>query len=315
MSWQLHGDQLNVAVLAGGVSAERPISLASGRCVRQALVEAGREADLWDPAEVDLSSIPWSRYDACFIALHGGAGEDGRVQQRLKLLKVPYTGSGPAASRLAMSKSASKERFLQHGISTPEYALLAAAGDARDVAAKTRQLGFPLVFKPDSQGSSLGLSVAHTAADVPGCLEGCRPLDRFVVAERFIRGREFTVAVLDRRPLPLIEIITDGGLFDYQAKYESPSTRYVFDVDLPPEHTDKLYQSATRAADALDTRGLVRVDLILDPKGDAWVLEVNTVPGLTGKSLAPRAAQRAGIDMPRLCDRLVRDCLRCGVTT
>ncbi len=313
MTWHATHDHLRIVVLAGGDSPEREISLASGDCVWQALKSAGHDADLIDPSEVALASVPWRRYDACFVALHGGAGEDGRIQQRLKLLKVPYTGSGPVASRLAMSKSAAKERFIQNGVATPPYCLFNVLDQPEQIAAKTAPLGFPLVLKPDSQGSSLGVGVAHAAGDLQRCLDQCRPFESYVIAEPLVVGREFTVALLGRQPLPTIEIIAPGTLFDYEAKYESAQTEFRFDPELPPEDLEQLCQNAVAAAQSLGTVGLVRVDLILDRDHVAWVLEVNTVPGLTLKSLAPRAAARAGLEMPRLCDRLVRECLSIGV--
>lgn len=307
MDWRPLSSRDRIAVLAGGDSAERGVSLVSGRCVADALAVAGYQVEIFDPAVCDLADIPWSQFEACFIALHGGAGEDGRIQRRLELLRIPYTGSGPAACRLAMSKSASKERFLQAGVPTPPYRLLPTA--TCGVLAWDVPCGFPLIIKPDSQGSSLGVSIARNPTEVGASLAACRELDRYAIAEPLISGREFTVAVLDRQALPLLEIIAPGGLFDYQAKYRSHATEYRFETGLASEHVAQLEQIAINAADSLGTAGLCRVDLMLDQSGQPWVLEVNTVPGMTGHSLAPLAARRVGWDMPQLCDRLVQQCL------
>ena len=309
MVWHPPHDKLRIAVLAGGDSAERAISLNSGICVATALESAGHAVELLDPADIDLASVAWCQFDACFIALHGGAGEDGRIQRRLELLTVPYTGSGPNACRLAMSKSAAKERFLQAGVPTPPYVLFHATEPTQLVGVKLAPLSYPLVVKPDSQGSSLGLVRVDEASQLGAALSESRRYDPFVVAEPCIRGREFTVALLGRRPLPLLEIIAPGGLFDYEAKYASVTTQYRFDTGLPEEKIAELQSVAVAAAACLNTSGLVRVDLMLDMQGRPWVLEVNTVPGLTSHSLAPKAAAEAGLDFAELCNWMIQDCL------
>src|SRR6266568_789961 len=217
---------LRVAVLAGGESSEREISIVSGWQVVSALEAAGHEPTWLDPAETDLESIRWDQYDACFIALHGGAGEDGRIQQRLERLGVPYTGSGPAASWLAMSKSASKERFLQAGVPTPEYALVHSKETPRESVARAAGIGYPLIVKPDSHGSSLGVGVANDPRRLGERLGDSFAFDPYAVLERLVRGREFTVTLLDRRPLPLLEIVTAESIFSFDAKYSSPTTEY-----------------------------------------------------------------------------------------
>ena len=204
MPWHEFHSPLTIAVLAGGSSSERDISLESGANVLAALDAAGHVAVAIDPAECSLAEIAWSRFDACFIALHGGEGEDGRIQQRLDLLKVCYTGSGHDASRLAMSKSASKERFLAGGIPTTPYVLLGVDEPIAPLAGRIEALGLPLVVKPDSQGSSLGVGVAEKLADVPRLLADCRRYDHYAIAEPFIAGREFTVAILGREAPPAL---------------------------------------------------------------------------------------------------------------
>jgi len=301
---------LTIVVLAGGDSAERDVSLVSGRCVQRALEEAGYRVRRVDPALQPLENVDWSDVDACFIALHGGAGEDGRVQQALLEGGVPYTGSGPAASRLAMSKSAAKERFLQAGVPTPDYVLLNQADSPQVAAGKVAPLGFPLVVKPEGQGSSLGVSIVPSAEDLGRAVAAAHRFDPFAIAETYVAGRELTVSVLGRRPLDVLEIVPPDGLFDYEAKYRAPATEYRFKTGLSPEHLAYVAQTAVAAAAALGTAGLVRVDLLLDEVGLPWVLEVNTVPGLTDRSMAPMAAARAGLSMPRLCDWMIREGLR-----
>ncbi len=300
---------LRVAVLAGGDSSERQISILSGWQVVSALEAAGHEPSWIDPAESELSAISCDQFDACFIALHGGAGEDGRVQAALERIGIPYTGSGPTASRLAMSKSASKERFLQAGVPTPSYALVHASESDDERVARAARIGFPVIVKPDSQGSSLGVGIAESAQQLEDRLRESFALDSFVVIERCVRGREFTVALLDRRPLPLLEIAAAEPVFSFDAKYSSAETEYRFETGLPHAVETLLSETAIAAAAALGTCGLVRVDLMLDEQQQLWVLEVNTVPGLTARSLAPQAAERAGITMPALCTWMLHDCL------
>jgi len=273
------------------------------------LSERGHDAIALDPAEVDLESYDWHAVDACFIALHGPGGEDGRVQQVLERLRMPYTGSGPAACRLAMSKSASKERFLQVGVPTPEYVLFHQADRADDIASKAAGLGYPLFLKPDSQGSSVGVSLVQGPDELPAALAACFEVQPFGLLERRIVGRELTATILDSQVLPLLEIISARTFFDYEAKYHDAQTRYTFELGLPEVLEREIGKTARAAAEVLGTRGLCRVDLMLDDACRPWVLEVNTVPGLTDHSLAPMAARRAGISFGELCERLVRECL------
>jgi D-alanine-D-alanine ligase len=301
--------RLRVVVLTGGNSPEREVSLRSGAAVAAALLAAGHYVSLIDPAECPLDAVDWRALDACFVALHGGAGEDGRIQQELERFDVPYTGSGPDACRLAMSKSASKERFIRCGVPTPPYVLIDAEDSAAHVAERVAPLGYPLIVKPDAQGSSIGVSVVESAGELASALAFARHDGRTCLAERLIREREFTVAVLDDRALPTIEIVTPERFFSYEAKYASSLTEHRFEFDLPEALRDETSRAAVAAARSLGTSGLARVDVMLDYDGRVWVLEVNTIPGMTARSLAPEAAQRAGLDMPELCELLVRQCL------
>ncbi len=302
-------EQLRVAVLAGGESAERIVSQRSGLGVAAALVDGGHQAALIDPAEVSLDAVDWSAYDACFIALHGGAGEDGRVQEELARLGVPFTGSGPEACHLAMSKRASKLRCLGRGVPTPPHVFIDADDKLADVARRVATLGYPLILKPDDQGSSVGVAIAADTADLPRALAEARTYGGACLAEPFICGREFTVAMLDDTPLPLIEIVKPEQLFSYDAKYHSSLTEYRFEFSLADPVRQRIERAAVGAARAIGTQGLSRVDLMVGQDDDVWVLEINTIPGMTVRSLAPLAAGRAGIDMPELCQLLVRRCL------
>ena len=298
-----------VAVLAGGDSDERTISLQSGAAVQQALTSRGHLALHLDPSIVDLVGVDWSQFDVAFLALHGQFGEDGQVQQILDEAGIPFTGSSAAASRLAFSKSAAKERFLQFGVPTPAYSLLHYTDDANRIRSVTDEIGYPLVVKPDCQGSSLGISIVRSPAELPQAIKLCFQFDSFAVIEAAIIGTEWTVGLLDELVLPLIRIETDREFFDWHAKYEDDSTRYVFDFQLPRAVTDSIEEAARGACRSLGTRGLVRADLRLDETLHPWVLEINTVPGFTSHSLVPKAAARMGIEFGELCERAIRACL------
>ncbi len=309
MAAGMQNSKLRVMVLYGGDSAEREVSLESGTCVAVALRDVGHEVELWDPASEDWSQFPADHIDACFVALHGGAGEDGRIQTRLEALGVAYTGSQPAASRLAMCKSASKERFHQAGVPTLPYVLLHVAEPVEDWLPRASRLGLPAVVKPDSQGSSLGVLRVDRAEQLPGAVRHAGEYDPFILVEPFVPSREFTVAVWDDRILPAIEIVTPRRWFDYSAKYAEASTKYHVAPQLPSATESQIYAAARAAAAAIGTQGLARVDLLLDQHQRVWVLEVNTVPGMTSHSLAPMAAAHLGLPMPQFCDQLVREAI------
>ena len=297
---------LRVAVLAGGDSDERDVSLKSGMAVAAALSVAGHEVLHLDPAIVELSGIDWSQFDVAFIALHGRFGEDGQVQQILEQAQVDYTGSDAIASRLAFSKSAAKERFRLFGVPTPRYSLIHYNDDLEWIAQKAAEIGYPLVVKPDTQGSSLGITIVHTPDCLAEGLKLCFQFDVFGVLETMVEGTEWTVGLIGRETLPAIKIETDREFFDWQAKYEDDATRYLFETNLPEKLMQQIELVAQNACSALGTSGLARVDLRLDHSNQPWVLEVNTIPGFTDHSLLPKAAARQGIDFVTLCDRIVR---------
>lgn len=305
---------LHVVVLSGGDSPERSVSLRSGAAVAESLGAAGHRVTQIDPAEISLDAVDWSDCDACFIALHGGAGEDGRVQRKLQRLGVPYTGSGPETCRAAMSKSAAKRHFVAGGVPTLDWIVTDANDLAHDdpilwLAKRVAPLGYPLIVKPDCQGSSLGITIVSSPAELSAAIAASEQFGERSLIEPYVVGREFTVAIIDDRALPPIEIVTPERVFSYEAKYQSAATEYRFEFELGQRARDEILQAALSASRAVGAAGLSRVDLMLDGDGRVWVLELNTVPGMTARSLAPLAAARAGLDMTALCDLLVRRCL------
>lgn len=301
-----------IALLLGGDSDEAVISQRSGLAVQAALASLGHTVIPIDPAVIDLQGVDWSHFDAVFNALHGRFGEDGQVQEILDRVGIPYTGSDAATSRLTFSKSAAKERLLQFGVPTPEYVLIHACDPFDRLRQTVNSMGYPVVIKPDTQGSSLGISIVHQPAQLDGALQRCFEYDSFGIVERYIQGTEWTVGLLDDLVLPPICIRTTRTFFDYQAKYEDDNTEYLFDTDWSQQEIAHLQEIAVAASRALGIRGMARVDLRADAQRAPWVLEINTIPGMTDHSLVPKAAAHAGIDFADLCDRAVRSCLRCG---
>jgi len=302
-------DPTRIAVLAGGDSAERPVSLESGTQVAVALESRGHQVRLIDPQHTELSSIDWHEFDVAFLALHGTFGEDGGIQALLETWGVPYTGSGVATSRLAFSKSAAKEKFLQASIPTPAYVLIHESDRASAIELQVRKLGYPVVVKPDAQGSSIGVSIVHSPEQLPQALACCFHYGRFGILERAVVGTEWTVCLLDEETLPVIEIESQRAFFDYQAKYVDQRTQHRFEFDLPRGVVDEIAQTGARAAECVGTRGIARVDVRLDKFFQPWVLEVNTIPGLTPHSLVPLAAARVGMSFGELCERTIQSCL------
>ncbi len=298
-----------IAVLCGGESHEREISLQSGSAVASALRERGHEVVCLDPALTPPEAAHFHDIDVAFLALHGQKGEDGEIQGILDRMNVLYTGSGAEASRLAFCKSASKERLFQRGVPTPPYVLVHASDDPRRTVELALRVGFPLVVKPDAQGSSLGVSIVKSAGDLPRALERCFQYDVFGLLEQAIPGTEWTVSLLDDEPLPLIQIETPREFFDFTAKYEDDATVYRFNSSVPKHVNASIIETGLCAAKAIDTRGLARVDIRLDECGRPWVLEVNTIPGLTEHSLVPKAAAHIGISLGELCERSIERCL------
>ncbi len=291
-----------VGVLLGGKSAEREVSLKSGGMVLNALRSRGVDALPFDPAERGLDALIGERFERAFIALHGRFGEDGTVQGVLEWLGIPYTGSGVLASALAMDKLRAKLLWHAEGLPTPPYAVLTKDSDLRTVA---RKLGVPLMVKPASEGSSIGMSKVRSAAGLDEAYALAVNYDRVVIAEKFIDGTELTAGILGDQVLPLIKIETPRDFYDYEAKYIADDTRYIVPCGLSAARERDMQALCLTAFRALGCRGWGRVDLMLNRQGRAFVLEVNTVPGMTDHSLVPKAARAVGMSYEDLCLRIL----------
>lgn len=292
-----------VAVLMGGRSAERSVSLTSGAAVLKALVARGVDAHGVDTDQDDLmGELKRACFDRAFVALHGRGGEDGVIQGALEVLGLPYTGSGVLGSALSMDKVRTKRVWQGAGLPTPAYALLRARADL-DAAAS---LGFPLMIKPAREGSSIGMSKVERADDVEAAWLAAARYDREVLAERWIEGREYTAALLGTEALPLIRLETPRSFYDYEAKYQSESTRYLCPCGLDGEQERGYQQLALEAFEALGASGWGRIDFMVDSGGKPWLIEANTVPGMTDHSLVPMAARAAGIDFGQLVYRILQ---------
>lgn len=281
-----------VAVMMGGKSAEREISLKSGAAVLSALQRAGVDAHAFDPSVEDLSALREQSIDRVFIALHGRGGEDGTLQGALELMEIPYTGSGVLASALAMDKWRSKLVWQAAGIPVPEFSVITADSD---FAAVEKKLGLPLFVKPANEGSSIGISKVKRRSDLPAAFAAAAKFDSVVLAERFLSGGEYTVGILGSRALPVIRIVPATEFYDYESKYLRDDTEYRIPSGLSSDEEQALQQLAQRAFAVLGGRGWGRVDMMLDAAGKPYVLEINTSPGMTDHSLVPMAARAAGM--------------------
>jgi D-alanine-D-alanine ligase len=289
-----------VAVLLGGRSAEREISLISGRAVLEALLRRGVDAQAFDPAERPLEQL--RGFDRAFIVLHGRGGEDGTIQGALEWLGIPYTGSGVLGSALAMDKVRTKQLWQSVGIPTPEWIEVTAAADL----AKVRAVDAPLAVKPSREGSSIGITRVTKASELEAAWRAAAALDPSVVVERWIEGDEYTASIVDDEALPLIKLeVPNVEFYDYQAKYFRDDTVYRCPCGLDAATERRLAALCLRAFHAVGARGWGRVDLMLDRNGEAWLLEVNTVPGMTSHSLVPMAAAAVGVGFDDLCLRIL----------
>ncbi len=286
-----------VVVLFGGRSAEREISLQSGQAVLAALLEAGVDAFGLDVGPDLLVRLAADPADRAFIVLHGRGGEDGSMQGLLECAGIPYTGSGLLASALAMDKLRTKQVWQSLGLPTPAYAVLSSEEDCRRAAGN---LGFPLIVKPAHEGSSIGMAKVGTLEALLAAWQAASRYDASVLVEAWVQGPEFTVAMLDGQILPPIGLGTSHLFYDYDAKYHATDTRYRIPCGLPAEQEAELRALAARACEALGVMGWGRVDVMQDARGHFWLLEVNTVPGMTDHSLVPMAARAAGLDFRQL---------------
>lgn len=286
-----------VAVLFGGRSAERAVSLKSGAAVLAALQRSGVDAHAFDPAEQSLEQLVVQGFDRVFIALHGRYGEDGTVQGALELLGIPYTGSGVLASALGMDKWRSKQLWRAAGLPVPESMLLQANSDS---AAVIEQLGLPLFVKPANEGSSVGISKVKMQDDLANAYQQAAQHDTMVIAERAINGGEYTVAILGGRALPVIKIEPANEFYDYEAKYLRDDTRYLCPCGLSIAQEQKMQQLALQAFAQIGAQGWGRIDFLMSTDGEMFVLEANTSPGMTDHSLVPMAARQAGLNFEQL---------------
>lgn len=306
---KIENRKLKVAVLAGGIGEERDISIQSGSYVTQSLKEAGLNVVAADIGPDNMDILQADDIDVFFLALHGKFGEDGQLQQILEDKSLLYTGSGPAASKLAFDKMAGKKAFAAAGLNTPAAIEFDTDTDIQQLEKQLQQLANKYVVKPVRQGSSVGVSIVADRRKAIAAAQKC--LDEFgdCMIEEFIPGRTITVGILCGRPLPIIEIRTGRDFYDYQAKYIDEQTEYLFDTIKEPAPAANIKATALDCFDALGCRHFGRVDFILSDEQKAYVLEVNTIPGLTTHSLLPGAAAKAGLSMSDLCVKIIKAAL------
>ncbi len=313
----------NVVVLMGGVSPEREISLRSGNAVAKALEDAGFTVSCIDVKDEKIEELDHRERDVAFIALHGYFGEDGGVQQLLESKGVPYTGSGIGASKLAMDKLATKNCFVEAGLKTPDYVTVTEFQELNEIQHEVTRLGLPVVLKPPRNGSSIGISIVKDISNLQLGLKKAFEFGYEVLIEKYIKGRELTVGILEDSALPVIEVKPAMEFFNYEAKYKDNRTEYLIVEKTLVEKGNKsgnstpkigslpsyLYTEAQdlalQAHRVLGCRGFSRVDMLLDGNGEFYLLEVNTIPGFTEKSLLPKAAKAAGISFSALCEKIV----------
>jgi D-alanine-D-alanine ligase len=291
-----------VAVLMGGWSAEREVSLKSGQAVLQALLSHGVDAVAVDVQRDVMQTLNTQQFDRAFIILHGRGGEDGVIQGALELMGLPYTGSGVLGSALGMDKLRCKQLWQGAGLATPDFRVVQSASE---LSVTAQALGLPLMIKPAHEGSSIGMSKVTRVEDLPRALVAAHELDDCIIAERFIEGEEYTVAVLGDEALPAIRLETPREFYDYEAKYLADSTRYHCPCGLPAEQEQQLQALALSAFHTAAASGWGRVDMMVDHSGKAWLIEINTVPGMTDHSLVPMAAKQAGMDFEELTWRIL----------
>ncbi|MCU0722705.1 MAG: D-alanine--D-alanine ligase [Planctomycetes bacterium] len=296
-----------VAVLMGGDSSEREVSFESGRAVLEALRGAGLDAVAFDPAQAAFGELLALKPTTAFLALHGKGGEDGTVQRKLEAVGIRYTGCGPEASALAMDKELAKKAFVKRGIPTPAFRVLRRGTPPDKANEAAESLGYPVVVKPVAEGSSIGVSIARNRFALLEGLQKAFAYGPRALVESFVEGREFCVGILGRRCLPVVEIRHADQFFSYKAKYEDNRTSYRFDHALPSTVRAAMEEAALAAFDSLGCRQYSRLDVMLSGKDwTPYVLEVNTLPGMTGHSILPRQALEAGLSFTELCLDILR---------
>jgi D-alanine-D-alanine ligase len=338
------GAQLKILVLMGGISAERDVSLVSGEAIVQALISAGHQVMALDTAQAQkllpdkgkflpegikeeppdvtdlerkgkqlaleaIHSFDFSEVDVVFLALHGGQGEDGTIQALLDLTGKPYTGSGLLSSALAMDKAMSKKIFEREGILTPQWFLLEEL-ELSDIPLISERIetsfGFPCVIKPNDQGSTVGLTIVEKSEDIQNAIECAKKYSHLILVEKFIPGRELTVGILGDVALPVVEIIPEHGIYDYECKYTHGKSDYVCPAKISPERTKEIQSIGLRAFKALRCEDYARVDFRYGDDDRFYCLEVNTLPGMTATSLVPKAAKAMGVEFPELVETIIQ---------
>ena len=305
---------MRVAVLGGGRSHEREVSLRSGHRVMTALGSIGHEAVLVDPGEVPLAETLLERTpDICYLTLHGAQGEDGTVQRLLELVGLPYTGTGPYDCQIAFDKVLAKDALRRAGVPTPAWAVvedraLRDLGAGSALAAVLDRVGLPCVVKPGRSGSAMGVGFVERPADLPAAMMAALSFSDAAVVEAKVEGTEVAIGLVGSpwEALPLVEIVPKGGVYDYAARYTAGATEYFAPARVDGQVAAACTQAAIRAAEALGLRDVTRVDAIVDAEGHPWILEVNVAPGMTETSLLPMAAQAAGHSLGDLCDGVLR---------
>lgn len=293
-----------IGVLAGGTSAEREVSLKSGRAVYNALIGLGYDAVFIDVGDNICDEILRNKIDIAFIALHGGHGENGAIQGLLEVMGIPYTGSGILASALSMDKEASKKIFLYHSIPVTPFVSL-QKGEI-NVEKLLKEIPLPWVVKPSCEGSSIGVSIVRKEEEILPAFEAALIYDKKILVEKYIKGKEVQIGILGERVLGGVEIRHSLDFYSYEAKYTPGVTQYILPPEIDNAYYELLKELALKAHKALGCRGASRVDFILDESGQPYVLEVNTIPGMTETSLLPKIAKLAGFDFPDLIEEMLK---------
>ena len=314
-------EEKNIAVLMGGISPERKISLQSGKAVSNALEKADNHVIKIVVNDDLVSELDNYKIDVAFVALHGRFGEDGGIQEVLESKDIPYTGSGVSASRLTMDKVKSKEIFIKNNIPTPDYFAVSTTQSMSEIVKSVKKLKLPVVTKPVSNGSSIGISIIREYDELPDGIKHTGSQSTEALIEKYIGGRELTVSILDDKALPVIEIKTSTGFYDYDAKYNSKNTQYIIlesaeessECTLSHAVYDRVQELAIRAHNSLGCCTFSRVDMILGNDGEIYILEVNTIPGFTERSLLPKAAAAANISFTELCSIIVGAAFKCAL--
>ncbi len=312
MTYSGNPKDYSVAVIYGGTSGEREVSLNSGKCCAAALSEIGFQVELVDPSLTDdLKKLIDKKFDVAFLALHGKGGEDGTIQGFLEIVGIPYTGSGVLASAIAVNKGKAKEIYEAAGLRVAPSTVIGKGDelDAVDLHEIAGEIGIPCVVKPTTEGSSLGMTIVRDENDLQEAIDLALSVDDEAMVEAFIEGEELTIGVIgndDPRALPIIKVVpTEDDFYNFHAKYAEGGSKHLCPAPVSPEITESVQALAVAAHSVLGCRGISRSDIMMDAQGDCWILETNTLPGMTTTSLVPDAAKVAGIDFPHLCEKII----------